>query len=64
MRDNYCDKIKASAFSFILRHSKPAISQTRCLPLLKMLLLQDEAIRKYFEAAGLQGIPPLIEWLY
>jgi hypothetical protein len=29
-----------------------------------MFLLQDEAIRKYFEAAGLWGIPPLIEWLY
>ena len=29
------------------------LADTRCLPLLKMLLLQDEAIRKYFEAAGL-----------
>ena len=29
------------------------LADTRCLPLLKMLLLQDEAIRKYFEAEAL-----------
>ena len=29
-----------------------------------MLLIQDEAIRKYTEAEALEGIPPLIEWLY
>jgi hypothetical protein len=37
----------------IVRHSKPAISQTLDACRTQMLLPQDEAIRKYFEAAAL-----------